>query len=264
MSFSQENGRSYHGWKPEKGYILPSDQQESDRLDMQHYIFYLTFDGAFYTSLAGMEGPSLKHVLDAGTGTGIWAMDFADTHPRAHVVGIDLSPIQPSFVPPNLTFYIDDLEEDWDFREPFDFIYGRMLAGALTDWPGFVQRAFENLSPGGWLELADITFPTLCDDGTLPPDSALMQWNEHVIRAGHMLGHSTEKTKRGPLTQWPRDPKYKEIGMWSEHNFCGGMYWLSVALFTRALGWTADRLEVFLVDVRKDLRNRSIHAYWPM
>ena len=54
------------------------------------------------------------------------------------------------------------------------------------------------------------------------------------------------------------------VGMWSEHNFCGGMYGLSVALFTRALGWTAEQLEVFLVGVRKDLRNRQIHAYWPM
>ena len=52
--------------------------------------------------------------------------------------------------------------------------------------------------------------------------------------------------------------------MWSEHNFCGGLYGLSVALFTRALGWSAEELEVFLVGVRKDLRNRQIHAYWPM
>jgi hypothetical protein len=52
--------------------------------------------------------------------------------------------------------------------------------------------------------------------------------------------------------------------MWSEQNFCGGLYGLSVALFTRALGWTPTELEVFLADVRKDLRNRQIHAYWPM
>jgi hypothetical protein len=38
---------------------------------------------------------------------------------------------------------VEDLEEDWDFSEPFDFIYGRMLAGALTDWPKFMQRSLE-------------------------------------------------------------------------------------------------------------------------
>jgi ubiquinone/menaquinone biosynthesis C-methylase UbiE len=27
----------------------------------------------------------VNHVLDLGTGTGIWAMDFADEHPEAEV-----------------------------------------------------------------------------------------------------------------------------------------------------------------------------------
>ncbi|KAH6614685.1 S-adenosyl-L-methionine-dependent methyltransferase [Chaetomium sp. MPI-SDFR-AT-0129] len=281
--FRLENGRSYHAWKPERGYILPSDEQESDRLDMQHHVFYLTFDGELYVSPAGRSGPPLRRVLDAGTGTGIWAMDFADTHPGSHVIGLDLSPIQPNFVPPNLAFYVDDLEEDWDFSEPFDFIYGRMLAGAFTDWPRFVQRSYENLSPGGWLELADITFPACSDDGTLPPNSALAQWCEMVISAGHQISHTVDCAKRykqqmldagfinvqerlykWPINAWPKDAKYKEIGMWSEHNFCGGMYGLTVALFTRALGWTAEQVEVFLVEVRKDLRNRQMHAWWPI
>lgn len=37
-----------------------------------------------------------KHVLDLGTGTGIWAMEFATEYPAAAVVGSDLSPIQPA------------------------------------------------------------------------------------------------------------------------------------------------------------------------
>jgi hypothetical protein len=53
----------------------------------------------------------LHHILVVGTGTEIWAIDFADEHPEAHVIGIDLSPIQPLSVPPNVTFEIDDLKE---------------------------------------------------------------------------------------------------------------------------------------------------------
>jgi SAM-dependent methyltransferase len=45
-------------------------------------------------------------VLDVGTGTGIWAMDFADEYPNAEVIGIDLSPIQPSWVPTNCKFLV--------------------------------------------------------------------------------------------------------------------------------------------------------------
>ncbi|KAL2151629.1 hypothetical protein VTH82DRAFT_6727 [Thermothelomyces myriococcoides] len=96
MKFCEENGRVYHGWKPERGYILPSDEEESKRLDLQHQVFSLTFDGALHICPAGKEGPPLKRVLDAGTGTGIWAIDFAEAHPETHVVGVDLSPIQPT------------------------------------------------------------------------------------------------------------------------------------------------------------------------
>lgn len=39
----------------------------------------------------------IERVLDLGTGTGIWAIDFADMHPEARVFGVDLSPIQPSW-----------------------------------------------------------------------------------------------------------------------------------------------------------------------
>src|SRR4051795_1295425 len=62
--------------------------------------------------LAPLENPTA--ILDVGTGTGIWAMDFADDYPGAQVVGIDLSPIQPNYVPPNLQFEIFDLEEPWE------------------------------------------------------------------------------------------------------------------------------------------------------
>lgn len=106
-----------------------------------------------------------------------------------------------------------------------------MLAGALTDWPRFMNRCLENLAPGGWLELADITFPTLSDDGTLTDTAPLSQWNKHVIEAGHRLNHSIECAKhykqqmidagfvnvqeklyKWPINSWPKDAKYKEIG----------------------------------------------------
>jgi hypothetical protein len=41
-----------------------------------------------------------------------------------------------------VNFYVDDIEEDWTYTEPFDFIYVRMLTGALTDWPKFFMQSF--------------------------------------------------------------------------------------------------------------------------
>lgn len=52
-------------------------------------------------------GANVKRVLDVGTGTGIWAIDYADEHPDTQVVGVDLSPIQPDlylFLPFEITW----------------------------------------------------------------------------------------------------------------------------------------------------------------
>jgi tRNA1(Val) A37 N6-methylase TrmN6 len=60
-----------------------------------HHIFGMMLNGELL--LAPIENP--HRVLDLGTGTGIWAIDFADKYPSAEVIGCDLSPIQPSWVP---------------------------------------------------------------------------------------------------------------------------------------------------------------------
>ena len=52
--------------------------------------------------------------------------------------------------------------------------------------------------------------------------------------------------------------------MWTLANIADSLSGLSMALFTRGLGWTAQEVEVFLVEVRRDMKNRRIHAWWPM
>lgn len=281
LAYRQENGRTYHAYKEGK-YVLPNDETENERLDLQHHLMTLTFDGKLFTSPAG-EDKQLHRVLDAGTGTGIWAMDFADEHPESHVVGVDLSPIQPSFVPPNVSFYVDDVEENWTYATKFDLVYIRMMTGSIANWPKLFKQSYENLNPGGWIEVVDITFPALSDDGTLTPDSPFSKWCNLMIEAANNLGRSLESAKsykeqleavgfkntvqvvhKWPQNTWPRDHKYKELGMWALENISNGLSGLSMALFTRGLGWGADELEVFLADVRKDLRNRHIHSYWPI
>lgn len=52
--------------------------------------------------------------------------------------------------------------------------------------------------------------------------------------------------------------------MWAQEATTNSLTGLSISLFTNGLGWSAEELEVFLVEVRKDIKNSKIHSYWPM
>jgi hypothetical protein len=54
------------------------------------------------------------------------------------------------------------------------------------------------------------------------------------------------------------------LGMWSHEATVSTLSGMTTALFGRGLGWSPEDVEVFLVDVRKDMKNPRIHAYWPM
>ena len=280
MAYRKENGRTYHAYK-DGSYFMPNDETENDRLDFQHAIFMRSLGGKLFLAPIADD---VQEVLDAGTGTGIWAIDFADEYPRARVTGTDLSPTQPGFVPPNLSFYVEDMEAVWANNHKYDFIHGRMLNGSFQSMPLFFKQAFDNLKPGGYFEMQDLALPLRCDDDTMPPTSSLAQWSHHFCEAmGNMkrpVKGLAEKYKRmmedagfvdvvevlhkWPTNSWPKNPKMKELGMWKMENFLQGLQGGTIAPFTRALGWTAAEVEVFLVGVRKDIQSRNVHAYFPM
>ena len=94
-------------------YLLAIDEEESKRLDLQHHIFNLTFEAKL--QLAPINEQKLHNVLDMGTGTGIWAIDFAKLHPDAKVIGSDTSALErpESFLRddlPNLKFQVGSFD----------------------------------------------------------------------------------------------------------------------------------------------------------
>lgn len=78
-NFRVENGR--HAFD-ENAYALPNDDQEVNRLDIQHHVWRLSLKGKLH--LASLP-PDVQNVLDVGTGTGSWAIDFAHSHLSAVV-----------------------------------------------------------------------------------------------------------------------------------------------------------------------------------
>jgi hypothetical protein len=116
-------GRRYHAFD-DVNYWLPNDDEEINRLDLQHLVCRLTLNGGLYLAPIPKD---LHRAIDVGTGTGKWAVEFAEAHPSCQVIGTDLSPIQPTMVPENCSFMVDNFEEPWVFDEPFDYIHSRML-----------------------------------------------------------------------------------------------------------------------------------------
>jgi ubiquinone/menaquinone biosynthesis C-methylase UbiE len=152
-NYRYENGRRYHSYR-DGSYLLPNDEAEQDRLDLNHHIFCLVLGGQLFRAPIGRHP---QRILDLGTGTGMWAMDAADDMPSAVVYGTDLSPIQPTTVPPNCQFYVDDFESEWTFGpdEAFDFIHARAIRGCVHDYNLLYSRIYRNLKPGGWVEIQE-------------------------------------------------------------------------------------------------------------
>jgi len=279
FKFRREHGRTYNAYG-ERTYYMPNDEAEQDRYDLAHHLWGLTLSGKLLICPAANE--KLHRVLDVGTGTGIWSIDFAEEHPEAEVIGVDISPIQPPYVPPNVQFVIDDIEKPWAYSKPFDLIFSRQMLGGIPDMKSYVQKCYDNLKPGAWMEMQEPKLPALCDDDTYA-GTAFEKWQNLVLEASQKLGcpmdialtckdtmesvgfeDVTEIIYKWPINRWPADKKMKEIGLWSYENITCNLTGINLILFIHGLGWTQEELETFLVPVRKDLKSPRIHAYWPV
>lgn len=116
--------------------------------DLQHLCWKLILGGRL--CLAPLDKESALDVLDIGTGTGIWAVEFAREYPNAQIVGTDISLIQPTeAIPANVKFEREDSEEEWVFDRNFDFIHWRLMMTCFRDFKAMIQKVFDQLKPGG-------------------------------------------------------------------------------------------------------------------
>jgi SAM-dependent methyltransferase len=236
------------------------------------------------------------------TSTGIWAIDFADEYPDCQVVGTDISPIQPTWVPPNCRFEIEDATKPWTFApESFDFIHMRYMYGSVADWDALFAEMYRATKPGGWVETMEPSSQFESENNTVVPGTALYEWGKVFYEAGRKSGRTFSVVEDGiqekgltaagfvdvkviegkvgcqtyafqgfaltdslqsPLNGYMKEKKWKDIGMYSQVAFEQDIEGYTLFIFTRIMGWTPEQTRVYAAAFRKQLRDPNCHPYF--
>lgn len=61
-----------------------------------------------------------------------------------------------------------------------------------------------------------------------------------------------------PLAPWPKERKWKEIGMYQQQNMLDGTGSYGSAHFTRVLGWSMDEYTVLSAGCRNELKDSHL------
>ncbi|KAJ4304105.1 hypothetical protein N0V88_001715 [Collariella sp. IMI 366227] len=250
VNFDIENNRQYCG-----DYFLPCDTDEQTRQYAMHQVYLKLFD--FELTTVPLNNPS--YILDIGTGIGEWAIGMAERYPECDVFGTDIAPIQPTQVPSNAEFHIDDAEEDEWVHPPnaADLVHIRNMEGAFSDWTHVYRQSFRSIKPGGWIEVIDWE-DFFADKNYLsfyPKDSAAYILTTAIVEASKRAGKPRDSRHLDPnlLVQVgfvDIQERVYNMGVGSRTNSRYGHMWLfalmtgmeatSLRLLTKYLLWDAD------------------------
>jgi hypothetical protein len=141
------------------------------------------------------------------------------------------------------------------------------------------KSAYDNLNPGGWIESQETIIYFQSIDGSIE-GTALQRWNALLLQGIQRMGRSAtealrcktylaeagfvnlkEKKFAVPMNPWAKGKDQKAIGAMQMANNLEGIDGFTMTVFTRALGWTPADVERLVEDVKKDMKDRSIHAY---
>lgn len=211
---------------------------------------------------------------------------MADKFSSAKVVGIDFCAIQPTWLPPNCRFQIDDAQLEWQRNQEYlDFVHIRALYGCIDDWLGLYRQAYKGLVPGGWIEHLefDITpysqAPEVADD----EDHIFKQWSNVLLEAmertgktgrigmdGTMRKHMeeasfvdiVEETYRVPCGSWTKDPRMKQIGRYNAYFLDVSLEGLALLLLKEVMGWEYTDITTFVAKMRSALKDTKNLPYY--
>ena len=256
---------------------LTDYKAELERLTFLHTVFLEVNDGRLHH--ASIQAGSI--ILDLCAGNGDWCMDMGDLYPAAEIFGVDLSPGQPTWVPPNISFQVMDVEDEaqWTWRRKFDYIHSRYNTGNFRDPRMLFTRCYNSLQERGRIECVDFDILPYSEDGSLTEEHSLSRWcaalREGAKKRGTSLrfGKELESWLRSvgftnvqavkrqvPIGSWQCSEKYRSIGRLIREQLKCGLEGMSYTLILEGLGWPFASLELLLAGVREDLDDLNIHA----
>jgi SAM-dependent methyltransferase len=206
---------------------------------------------------------------------------MADEYPTATVTGVDVAPVQTTWVPPNCIFEVLDIEDEWLFKEgSFDFIHARELIMSIRNWEALFSQAHRYLRPGGWFEIGGSYPRPRSDDGTLAGDASLVEISELFFQMGEKMGTVMDAPLRWkeqlqkagfedvqesvfviPQGPWPKDKRLKKVGAFEHHSLMMGFESYLMRGYTQILGGKPEELTVMLAQTRKELGDPKVHSY---
>jgi hypothetical protein len=203
-----------------------------------------------------------------------------EAYPAATVRGVDLTPIQPSWTPPNVSFLVDDVEQHAWLDRGLDLAHFRFMSVVLRDVPLALARAHAALRPGGWVELHELSGVPLCDDGSMPADDALAALYALAGAAWARMGLDVELPRRlrplleaagfvnvhvdvrkVPIGAWARDEALKEVGTYQAVAVDELMQAFAGRPFA-VLGIPPEEGVVRVALARRALKNLRVHRYF--
>lgn len=202
------------------------------------------------------------------------------------MVGIDISPIQPSWVPANCRFQIDDFENPWTFdADHFDYVHARNLEGCIARLPRFFEQVFVHTRPGGWFEMLEFDIEVRSQTlGELGDDHIFRRWHRYMLvsskRTGKPHGNAVNRTiAKGmaaagfvdvaerrwavPIGSWPAGPAMKRLGVdclaFLEQSIEG----FGLFLLKEVLGFSYEDVQLTMLELISALRNpRNTPLYY--
>ncbi|KAJ5334539.1 hypothetical protein N7452_006942 [Penicillium brevicompactum] len=261
-------GSSLYRGLVDNGRRIPSDELQFETYEAGHLVdLILESDRAnpLFRSPVGADRDRALQVLDIGTGQGTWAVDVADMFPNSTVRGVDLFPPPVTWMPPNCVIEVDNVLEEWTWREKFDLIHMRNMLGSFdpSEWDRVYQQCYKNMAPGGWIEQLEWgPMMQACGDLAGRSCDILYTMSDSIKKAGFV--EVREKTYKWPLGPWPKHQKLKEAGVVNVQHWMTGMegwcMWL-LTKFGEPEPWTKDQVHVYCAKLRRELKNPYYHGY---